>query len=187
MTHGRGLRGGLLSMAVLLATACTGGGQRGEGSETASPSPSPQPVSSARLEGTWDVTLIVREVEGLEDREVGDEFERTYVFVPDCAEGPCDGTLVREGGLGVFEHEFTYEEGRYLVEEENDLACGTETVTEDLRMELQVTEAEEVGGELVATTLEGTLTGTGRASQAAERLGCVDYSDVHELAGTLAS
>jgi hypothetical protein len=133
------------------------------------------------------VTLLVREVEGLEDREPGDEFDRTYVFVPDCAEGPCGGTLVREGTLGAFEHEFIYEDGGYLIEEDNELPCGPETITDSLRMELEVTEAERVGGELVATSMEGTLTSRGNASPAAKRLGCTDTREVSEMQATLTS
>jgi hypothetical protein len=179
---------GALAAVALLGAACTGEGQGGSGAGgVASPSPAAQPLSSARLEGTWDLTLIVREVEGLEDREAGDEFERTYVFVPDCAEGPCGGTLVREGGLGAFEHRFTYQDGRYVIDEKNDLACGPETVVDDLRMELEVTEALQVDGELMATALEGSLTSIGKATPAAERLGCNDTREVDDLTGTLAA
>jgi hypothetical protein len=179
---------GVLGLVLSVGAACTGGSQGARGGDGgASPSPSPQPLSSARLEGTWDVTLIVREVEGLEDREAGDEFDRTYVFVPDCAEGPCGGTLVREGGLGAFEHQFTYEDGRYVIDEKNDLACGSETVTDDLRMELEVTDAQQVGGDLIATAMEGTLTSIGKATPAAEGLGCVDSRELDDLTGTLAA
>jgi hypothetical protein len=143
-----------------------------------------RPAAGWRRHG---LPITVREVEGLEDRAVGDEFERTYVFVPDCAEGPCGGTLVREGSLGAFEHALTYEDGVYVVDEENELPCGEETITDDLRLELEVTEAERRDDNWVATEIEGSLTSRGIASPAAERLGCVDTREVDDVAGTLAA
>lgn len=109
------------------------------------------------------------------------------VCVPDCAEGPCGRTVVREGSLGAFEHAFAYEDGIYVVDEENELPCGEETIKDDLRLELEVTEAERRDGNWVATAIDGSLTSRGIASPAAERLGCVDTREVDDIAGTVAA
>jgi hypothetical protein len=122
-------------------------------SVTTPPAP---PVTEARLEGAWDVTLTYVE-ENYTNRESGDIEQETWEFDPRCASGACDVSvslfypeqeeivLAREGGAYGGE-------GSAMLDR-----CEGARLSTTIVIDLTVAEAEFIEGVWTATGFTGTL------------------------------
>jgi hypothetical protein len=132
-------------------------------SVTTPPAP---PVTEARLEGAWDVTLTYVE-ENYTNRNRGDNEQETWEFDPRCGAGACDVSV------NLF---YPEQEATVLARDEGDYAgegtamldrCEGARLPTAIILEVTVTEAEFVDGSWVATGFTGTLETNSEAA-----LGC---------------
>lgn len=117
--------------------------------------PPPPPLSEARLEGTWVVTLTFVE-EDYTNRKKGDRFTETWEFVPRCDEGSCDvrANLFYEAqNRTILDRKGrTYRgEGKAKLD-----SCQGVLLATTISLKITVTEAEFVGGIWRATRFTGT-------------------------------
>jgi hypothetical protein len=117
--------------------------------------PPPPPLSEARLEGRWDVTLTFLE-ESYTNRKKGDRFTEIWEFVPRCDEGACDVRV--ELFYEAQKRTIIHRDGRtYRGEGEAKLdRCQGVRIDTTIALKITVTEADFIGGAWRAIGFTGT-------------------------------
>ncbi|HEY7283180.1 MAG TPA: hypothetical protein VID47_16460 [Actinomycetota bacterium] len=144
----------------------------------------PPPVADAAMIGTWDTTLHVASVKGMEGRKAGDDLERLYSFLPGCrAATGCQITLIRESGDGIVKQELKPgPDGSYAQIIHTTLTCTSGKASYLQRLVLKVNDAALVAGVWRATRMSGVF--ETRETPEPGSSGCTASHELDRITGT---
>lgn len=133
-------------------------GQRSDPSPTLQVLTLTPPVTEARLQDTWDVTMTVSKNSGTRLR-VGDSGGGTWTFVPTCAQGACNVRVSGTIAERPFALTLTRSGGVYKGSGPARIArCGSTDVTDTVTLTVKVTTGGMAERTWVASEWAGALT-----------------------------
>ncbi len=164
---------GLLTAAATLVGALNAAGLIGSHDDepTRSPTATDAPLRQAVIDGTYDVTVRVRHVEGadlLDDKvlwvfampSVGDTDDETWTLDSSCDVGPCSVTwgTASDGLSNKFETlDWDNASETYQGTITARASCGSGSVAVARRLELEATGGTTIAGVWTANRLTGTI------------------------------
>jgi hypothetical protein len=137
------------------------------------------PITAARLEGIFDVTL--RKTSSYGATGLDDKLTAGWSFRPACVSGPCDVRLADIGWKAI-RIDLARDGGAYSgsASVKGFLQCSGTPTTSSYKVTLHLTEAEVIRDEWVATAFEGTVT-----VYDGPQLGCRSSNITYAIEGSL--